>query len=105
MITTAYILFFGIHVIACAWIGLNFRHPNAWFVRAGYEKTSAFDIYVTSMYYTITTVTTIGYGDYSAFTTPEKAQMIIIQFVGICIFTIIQQRVLSVRGEKSLAMI
>lgn len=45
------------------------------------------DLYLTSFYYTITTITTVGYGDISANTNNEKIVAIIIMFTGVIAFS------------------
>jgi Trk-type K+ transport system membrane component len=39
-------------------------------------------LYVTSFYYTVTTITTVGYGDISANSTVEKVLAIILMIIG-----------------------
>ncbi len=45
------------------------------------------DLYLTSFYFTITTITTVGYGDYSAHTFLEKIVCIFIMFIGVMAFS------------------
>jgi hypothetical protein len=46
-------------------------------------------IYTTALYFITTTASTIGYGDYSAKSPIEMCYMIIVQFVGMIVFSII----------------
>ena len=45
------------------------------------------DKYLTSFYFTITTITTVGYGDYSASTFQEKIICIFIMLAGVIAFS------------------
>ena len=57
------------HVVCCCWIICARIDPdteNSWI--AGYEESSRREIYMTSVYFTVTTITTVGYGDMSAST-------------------------------------
>jgi len=47
------------------------------------------------MYWVVTTLTTVGYGDYKGFTSPEYVFTYIVEFSGILLFAII----LSAFGE------
>ena len=46
-------------------------------------------IYVTSFYFISTTATTVGYGDIGANDQVEYVYLIIVEFAGLCIFSII----------------
>lgn len=46
-------------------------------------------LYVTAVYFITTTASTIGYGDFGAKSTMEMYYVIIVQFVGMCVFSII----------------
>lgn len=48
---------------------------------------TATDKYLTSFYFTITTITTVGYGDFSASTFAEKIVCCIIMFIGVMAFS------------------
>lgn len=45
--------------------------------------------YLTAFYFTITTITTVGYGDYSPGTVVEKIIGILLMFVGVMAFSFI----------------
>lgn len=48
------------------------------------------NIYTTAFYFTVSTATTVGYGDYYGTTFSEKLFLIFLQFSGICIYSLIQ---------------
>ena len=59
------------HVITCFWIivGTMDSDPGSWMT--GLEDKPKSQLYMTSFYFTITTITTVGYGDMSAGTFTE----------------------------------
>ena len=52
-----------------------------------FYKLSTSEQYLVSLYYTITTITTVGYGDISGVTNLEKVLCIIIMLVGVLTFS------------------
>ena len=46
--------------------------PDSWVVRMGYENDTHADLYISSFYWAVTTLTTVGYGDITARTTYER---------------------------------
>ena len=52
-------------------------------------------------YYVTTTITTIGYGDIYGVTPVEKAYIVLLEFIGILLFTTIQQRSGSIVHVKT----
>jgi hypothetical protein len=80
------------HFIACTWIIISkfdADKANGWVENYsnGVEIDNA-DLYLTSYYFTITTITTVGYGDFSAGTSLEKIVCIIIEFLGVIAFSL-----------------
>lgn len=47
------------------------------------------DKYATAFYFVVSTATTVGYGDFFGTTGYEKLWLIIMQFAGICIFSLV----------------
>jgi len=46
-------------------------------------------MYTTALYFISTTATTVGYGDFGGTTVYEMAYLILVEFLGICIFSVI----------------
>lgn len=71
------------HVVACFWIiaGDFSSSEDSWTKAYGAETRS--DLYLTSVYFTITTITTVGYGDFSASTNTERIICIFIMLAGV----------------------
>ena len=81
------------HVIACFWIiaaGLG-DFDKSWIAlqygTANFDEIDRSDLYLTSFYFTITTITTVGYGDFSAKTFTEKIVCIFIMILGVIGFS------------------
>lgn len=60
-------------------------HQDSWVNSTG--DMSSGELYLTSAYFTVTTMTTVGYGDWSASTFIEKICCIFIMFVGVIAFS------------------
>lgn len=57
------------HVVACIWIiaaKIDSAVEDTWL--SGYDLEQTGQLYLTSLYFTVTTITTVGYGDMSATT-------------------------------------
>ena len=73
--------FISIHIF----IGKH-SYPN-WIVRNGFQNQSLSLLYLTSFYYLITTMTTVGYGDIVVATFSETIFQIIVLSVGITVYS------------------
>lgn len=49
----------------------------------------------------ITTITTVGYGDYSAYTSGETVFVMVLQLSGLAIYSNIMGSIMSIKREKS----
>jgi hypothetical protein len=89
---------FSNHVFACLWIMIgqfeDGLYQEKWLEESGYNAN--FNIYMHSFYFTVTTMTTVGYGDMSAATTPERVFCIVLMVVGVIVFTFISGALASV---------
>ena len=76
------------HVVACSWIitsSYNEDDENSFI--ATIKEIPILEQYLTSFYFTITTITTVGYGDISASTFLEKVVCIFIMMIGVMAFS------------------
>lgn len=62
------------------------------------EETS--EVYITAMYWVITTLTTVGYGDYKGYTPKEYLIQMVVEFLGIGIFSYLMGSISSLVGSE-----
>lgn len=99
VLNTAMMLLFSVHLLACGFIAIGLLPVNnpllmPWPARLGYPEPieQQMEVYVNGWYYVTTSITTIGYGDIYGVTPLEKTYIVILEFLGILLFTMIQQR-------------
>lgn len=78
------------HLCACLFYTIakyeNFN-PLTWVYVRGFLDKSEIQLYFLSLYWTLTTVTTVGYGDISAVSSLEKIYTILIISVGVVMYS------------------
>lgn len=86
------------HFIGCSWISIAKMTPCSW-IEQGYSdsercnmgpminKSDDNTVYTTAVYWVITTLTTVGYGDIKGYTPPEYFFQMVIEFLGIGVFS------------------
>lgn len=67
--------------------GFEEDNPNSWLTDE-YKLLSDTEQYLTSFYFTITTITTVGYGDISGGTATEKIGAIFLMLLGVISFSV-----------------
>lgn len=89
------------HFIACLWIltadvssggerdknGVLSESTN-WIIANNYSNMTHVQLYATSMYFTITTMTTVGYGDISGTNTFERIICMLLMIMGVIFFSV-----------------
>lgn len=60
---------------------------NTWIYQKAYYDRSNTEVYITSFYFTVTTVLTVGYGDISAFSLTEMVYCIFLMVMGVLSFS------------------
>jgi len=51
-----------------------------------------YEIYMSALYFIVTTSTTVGYGDYYGRTIWERCFLVVTEFIGICMFSIMSSQ-------------
>jgi hypothetical protein len=92
------------HMIACGWILVGETEGwGTWLTSESFNvKQDAASVYITSLYWVVTTLTTVGYGDIYGTTQEEYIYTMIVEFIGILVFSIIMSTVnsfLSAQGD------
>jgi len=72
-----------LHIVSCLLIFIGKNDYPSWIIYFNFEQYSFSKLYFLGIYYIITTVTTVGYGDLFCYTPKEKIFAIIIEIVGI----------------------
>mmetsp|Transcript_5087 Transcript_5087/g.3523 ORF Transcript_5087/g.3523 Transcript_5087/m.3523 type:complete len:193 (+) Transcript_5087:623-1201(+) len=77
------------HIVACFWIYIGLEIEGSWLDDRGIKCASRGDIYIQALYWVVTTLTTVGYGDIKGFTSTEYMFTIVVEFIGIAFFSFI----------------
>ena len=75
-----------VHIAGCFWFfaaRLYDFEPDTWVSRCGYRDSDTWSKYLASIYWAVTTVTTVGYGDISGKTDLEMILCVIWMFIGV----------------------
>jgi Ion channel len=83
------------HIAACMWIFVARLYDDNegdaskqnWIQVKEYTEMSDEDLYLTSFYFCVTTVLTVGYGDISAVNNGEKVMCILLMLIGVVSFS------------------
>ena len=81
------VLFMGLHFVASLFIfiGRN-QYPN-WITELKLENSTFIHIYISSIYYLIATITTVGYGDITPSNQEERLFGLVLLIVGIIVYS------------------
>ena len=82
-----FIFFMCLHFVASLFIFIGRNHYPNWIYSNHLENLSFIHIYITSIYYLIATVTTVGYGDITPSNEGERWFGLIILIVGIIVYS------------------
>ena len=90
------------HWLACIWFFSAFASgfpANSWATRAGISDSGAIAQYIRSIYWTITTMTTVGYGDITPARSAEYVLSAIIMLMGASLYAFIIGSIASLLGS------
>ena len=76
------------HIVGCIWILVGQfvdDKSESWIYP--YIEYSEYELYITAIYFTVTTITTVGYGDISGAQSSEKIFCILIMVIGVIAFS------------------
>ena len=76
-----------VHVLTCVWIYFSkYSLNNNWIIH-DIDKQSSFKIYISSYYYNLTTLFTVGYGDIHSYSMEERTYNLVLLVFGLIINT------------------
>ena len=79
--------FLSLHIVACIFIFIGKNDYPNWIEHFNYNNKSFKELYLIAIYYTITTLTTVGYGDISCTSSNEKIFGLFMEVIGICAYS------------------
>jgi CRP-like cAMP-binding protein len=86
LVTFFLIVSIGVHIVACFWFStweLDSYSPDSWVSRKQWVDKGKWTQYLAAVYWAVTTVVTVGYGDIAASTWLEMAVAVGWMFVGV----------------------
>jgi len=85
-------IIFAEHIFACFWLILGTEEASTYrdtWMSPSIKLKSSLEQYILSFYFVTTTMTTVGYGDMSIATIPEKIYMIMMMMIGVFLFSMV----------------
>ena len=79
-----------LHLATCIWCSIGMIEsdvPFTWIYRYQLVDASNFQIYLTGLYFCLVSLTTVGYGDYTAYTNTEICFCILWMLVGVAFYS------------------
>jgi hyperpolarization activated cyclic nucleotide-gated potassium channel 1 len=80
-----------IHILACSWafIGIYkyLSNDNNWITQSGFIDYKDHEIYIAGIYWAITTLTSVGYGDIHPYNSSEKIFTCFVVILGIFVYS------------------
>lgn len=79
-----------IHLFCCLWVFLGkyeeYNYRN-WIYSGNYMDFDNFELYSVSLYWAVTTLTTVGYGDITAHSLTEMVVCCIVMIIGVFLYS------------------
>jgi hypothetical protein len=93
------------HITACLWLILATQissskdYVGTWIGAFKFENDDSYSLYCVAMYWTITTITTVGYGDIEGTNDLERIFCSIIMIIGVILFSLANGALASIVGS------
>ena len=89
MVISTLLTIFVLNLTACLFIFIGFNSYPNWLFKLNIQDNSYIDIYLTSVYFIIVTITTVGYGDITGDSMPETLFQILLLIIGTIAYSFI----------------
>lgn len=102
-----------IHILACIWSYIGIQIEFSWVdggpnsdstkvaTKVMYNRHNPKEIYIVAVYWVITTLTTVGYGDIVGFTDDEYLFQMAVEFIGIGFFSFLMGSINNILVQES----
>ena len=82
------IFFIVCHLLTCSWYFIStLDDRNNWVLKYGYSDRSENELYISSAYWVVTTLATVGYGDITPANSLERGVCIIVMLLGVFFYS------------------
>ena len=105
LIIELFLVIFGLHILSCIHIFIGKHTYPGWIYANDFQNYSVLNLYMISVYYLITTMTTVGYGDISSDSFIEIIFRIILLAVGIICYSWLISNISNGINKQSYASI
>jgi CRP-like cAMP-binding protein len=92
------------HWIACFWVFISLgdlEHEATWLTSGGFADETYSEIYVSAIYWSLASMSSVGYGDIKAVNFVEKLVSILSIVIGSAFFTFIVSRISALIGKQT----
>ena len=90
------------HLLACLWMLIGYQlGTSSWIGAHSMLSAPPADVYIASLYWVVTTLTTVGYGDITGATYQEQLFTMAVEFIGIAFFALIMGSINKTLGQES----
>ena len=87
------------HIVSCLWVvaaRFDETDPDTWIIAFGYNDLDDWELYFISFYFTVTTITTVGFGDISATNSTERIICVVLMLIGVISFSFATSQLTSI---------
>ena len=105
MLTLLMQTMFFLHLSACMYLGVAFINPEKSDLDISFDAVkesdlTAYEDYLASIYFIMTTFSLVGYGEMSGTTSEEMCLLLILEFAGISVFSMLIARITRIIQSK-----